>query len=249
MIKIVSLTILLICLVSSVCLGSEKLTDSRGYMRDGRIEEYDRRAREAGKTGFDKKGYYINPEYRRDLENRSDPDEYAKKDAARESLYFNADGTPKPGAFATDKEIEEMMDRYEKAKLEVALEHARQFGTLQDKQAAEKARKLRAQERKLEVIRFLFCLFVICIVGGFVIVCLMVLTQKMSEARAQKALDKYDSEETRKLINQIDFNIYVKYDASTKRYYVYDNRGNIYYFFSRKAAECFVLELFMGKVT
>lgn len=106
---------LFICVISSFCFASEPLTDSRGYTRNGRLEEYDRRMRESNKTKFDKRGYYVNPEYRRDLENRSDPEEYEKKDDVRESLYFNTDVSPKKGTFATDEQIERMMKEYDES--------------------------------------------------------------------------------------------------------------------------------------
>lgn len=104
MFKSIIAFIIVLLSVAQCCYALEKLTDDRGYMRNGKLEEYDRSMEGASKSGVNKRGFHGSPIYRDELEMGHSWEEQQASDDASESLYFYKDGTPKPGAFWTPEE-------------------------------------------------------------------------------------------------------------------------------------------------
>lgn len=159
------------------------MTDNRGYMRNGKLEEYDQRAKGANSAGFDKRGYYVEPYRRNEVATGLSEEEWAEVDKSQPSLYFYPDGRPKPGTFSTPEEEKALKEAVDKMYDEIAQEAiARQ----RNQELAREESRRKSEERK----QTLFYTIVLTI-GIMVFFKLFIfVASKISDYQIQKDLEK-----------------------------------------------------------
>ena len=157
--KFLTLLVLVLLSVAQVCAHAAN-TDSRGYMRDGKIEKWDRDLKGSNAAGINKQGYYMNPDTRYELESNMSEEQYqehqrGEAEARRwdrehqESIQYYADQRRKK---AEEEELKQIRER------EKAQEIERRF---------ERQRK-QEKEEKLRIINIVFaCIFAI-VIGWYI---------------------------------------------------------------------------------
>lgn len=233
--RIFSLTIILFCIISSIGYAGG-LTDSRGYTRNGKLEEYDSRAKGANSAGMDQRGYYTTPYYRQELQTGLSEEQWEKIDRDTPSMYFYKDGRPKPGAFRTpeeNKQLDAEIERMKQQRIQEAMEWQRE----RDRKAEERRIEKKMIKDSIILLFIGIIVFAILFAGGMLLIKVM---RKLSDREQQKTLSSKEKN-NRKFAKGIDINVLVKYDTTNGTFYVYDCDGNIVRFKDRISAEYYAI--------